>query len=211
MISTFFGILLGILATIFGCAFLALESIQLAIAVVLYSLASKKLVVVSFWNRINFVRSIGIWFRKSPKQPGKSKGRIITFEHGVRGFTKVSAYVGGRVSKHTGARKRGRPRPNTILVALLIWNLGVSILQLYFQYRYKLARESARFFRLTMDSARENDSKGTDILGTESTFDGHSISSTLGHDVGPIFGQVDQPTVGQLGQRGAGSTEKSVG
>ena len=128
MISTFFGILLGMLATIFGCAFLALESIQMAIAAVLYSLASKKLVVVSFWNLISFVQSIGIWFRKSPKQPGKSKGRRITFEQGARGFTKAPACVGGRVIENTDARKRGRPRTNTILVALLIWNLGLSIL-----------------------------------------------------------------------------------
>ena len=106
-ITTFFRILLGMLATIFGCAFLAFESIQLVIAAVLYFLASKKLVVVSFWNRIIFVRSIGIWFRKPPKQPGKSKGRIIMFEHGARGFLRVSACVGGRVNEHTDARKRG--------------------------------------------------------------------------------------------------------
>ena len=83
------------------------------------------------------------------------------FEHGARGFTKVSACVGGRVSDHTDARKRGRSRTKTTLVALLIWNLGLAILQLHFQYRYKLARESSLFFRSTMGPARENNSDNT--------------------------------------------------
>jgi hypothetical protein len=105
-LATFFGILLGTLATMSGCALLALEIIQLVIAAV-FIFPKIKLIVVSFLNRITFVRSIRTWFRKRAKQPGKSKGRIIMFEHGARGFTKVSACVGGRVSEHTDAIKRG--------------------------------------------------------------------------------------------------------
>ena len=160
MIATFFGILLGTLVTISGCALLALEIIQLVIAAV-FLFPKIKLIVVSFLNRITFVRSTRTWFRKRANQPGKSKGRIIMFEHGARGFTKVSACVGGRVSEHTDARKRGRSRTKTTLVALLIWNLGLAILQLHFQYRYKHARESSLFFRSTMGPARENNSDNT--------------------------------------------------
>ena len=101
--STFFGIdLLGTFAMIFGCAFVALTCIQLAIAAVFSFSASKKLVVVSFWNRINFVQSIGIWFRKPPKQPGKSKGRILSLER-----------------SQLTERTRGRQRTTIILVRLL--------------------------------------------------------------------------------------------
>ena len=201
MISTFFEIILGMLATIFGCVFLALESIQLAIAAVFCFPASKKLVVVLFWNQINFVQLIGIWFQKPPKQPGKSKGRMITFEQGARGFTKVSACAGGRVIENTDTRKQGRLRTNTPLVVLLIWNLGLSILQLHFQYCCMLMRESSWFFCLTMDSSRENDSKSTNILGTESELVGHDVGSIVsqverstfvGHDFGPIISQVDK-------------------
>ena len=104
MIATFFGILLGTLVTISGCALLALEIIQLVIAAV-FLFPKIKLIVVSFLNRITFVRSIRTWFRKRAKQPGKSKGRIITFKHGARGFIKVSACSGGWVIKHTEAIK----------------------------------------------------------------------------------------------------------
>jgi hypothetical protein len=42
-----------------------------------------------------------------------------------------------------------------------MWNLGLAIMQLHFQYRYKLARESSLFFRSTMGPARENNSDNT--------------------------------------------------
>ena len=51
-ISTFFGILLRTLTTIFGDACLALKSIQLAIGGVFYFSESKKLVVLSLWNEL---------------------------------------------------------------------------------------------------------------------------------------------------------------
>ena len=57
MIATFFGILLGTLVTISGCALLALEIIQLVIAAV-FLFRKIKLMFVSFLNRITFVRLI---------------------------------------------------------------------------------------------------------------------------------------------------------
>ena len=95
------------LATIFGCEYLALESIQLAIAAVFYFSASKKLVVVYFWNQINFVQSIGIWFRKPPKQPGKLKGRINTRTASQKSQRALAA---GSVSTRTPENKGDRER-----------------------------------------------------------------------------------------------------
>jgi hypothetical protein len=59
--SNFFGILLGMLVTISGCALLALQIIQLAITAV-FLFPEIRLIVVSFLNQIAFVQLIRTWF-----------------------------------------------------------------------------------------------------------------------------------------------------
>jgi hypothetical protein len=140
MTSTYFGIdFLGTLVMIFGCALLALETIQLAILAV-FLFPARKLIVASFWKRITFVRSIRIWFRKRAKQPGKSKGLISTPKR-----------------SQLTERKRGRTRAmtilgTTILVALLFSRFIGRTLS--FSFRPGTFEDGARGFTVASERAR---------------------------------------------------------
>ena len=131
MLAIFFGILLGTLVTISGCALLALEIIQLAISAVLFFPGSK-LIVVFFWNRITFVRSIRTWFRKRAKQPGNSNCRMSEPRRSrltdrKRGRTRASTIKRSKLT----TIKQGRLTVAIVLVALLFHFTGNLFLLLF--------------------------------------------------------------------------------
>ena len=90
-LAIFLGVdMFGTLAMTFELALLAVKYVSLAIAVFLL-LLENKLIVESFWELVDIVRSIGIWHpKKSRKPPGKNKIGPNPFKLAVTSFLLLS-------------------------------------------------------------------------------------------------------------------------